>query len=75
MKKYLTVIGNSLGLIIERPILDLLGITRNTELDMKTDGQRLIIQPIGHVDRTERVRGLTKQIIETHKKTFKKLAE
>ncbi len=32
MIKKLSPIGNSLGLLIERPILDLLGITRHTPL-------------------------------------------
>ena len=31
-------IGNSAGIIIDKPILDLLGITPETELELKTDG-------------------------------------
>ncbi len=46
MIKKLTPIGNSLGLIIERPILSLLGIERNTSLEITTDGKTLTIQPI-----------------------------
>jgi len=45
MLKRLTSIGNSLGLIIDRPILDLLDIDRDTELEIKTDGKQLIIRP------------------------------
>lgn len=43
MIKKLTAVGNSLGLIIERPILDLLNIDADTELDISTDGHKLII--------------------------------
>jgi antitoxin component of MazEF toxin-antitoxin module len=46
VRKRLTVIGNSLGLIIERPILELLGIDRRTEIEVSTDGRRLIIEPV-----------------------------
>ncbi|MDQ6958721.1 MAG: AbrB/MazE/SpoVT family DNA-binding domain-containing protein [Mariprofundaceae bacterium] len=46
MIKNLTPIGNSLGLIIDRPILKLLGIDRDTELEITTDGETLIIQPV-----------------------------
>ena len=67
--------GNSLGLIIEKPILDLLGITRESILEMKTDGRRLIIEPLKETDRTEHIRNLTRKVIKTHAKTFKKLAE
>jgi len=34
------------ALIIERPILDLLDITKDTPLDIKTDGEALIIRPV-----------------------------
>jgi hypothetical protein len=43
--KTLKPIGNSLGLIIERPILDLLGIGRDTPLRLSTDGRRLYVEP------------------------------
>ncbi len=45
MIKKLTPIGNSLGLIIDRPILKLLNIDRDTELEISTDGETLIIRP------------------------------
>lgn len=46
MIKKLTTIGNSLGLIIDRPILNLLDIDRDTELEITTDGKTLMIQPV-----------------------------
>jgi antitoxin MazE len=75
MRKNLTVVGNSLGLIIEKPILDILGIARDTELEMKTDGRRLIIEPVEPNDSKEQVRSVTKKLIKSHEKTFRKLAE
>lgn len=75
MRKNLTVIGNSLGLIIEKPILDILGFSRDTELEMTTDGRRLVIEPIPVEDRSERIRALTRKVIKSHEKTFRKLAE
>jgi len=47
MIKRLQAIGNSSGLIIDKPILDLLGINADLELEMATDGKRLIITPVG----------------------------
>ena len=44
MKK-LTKHGNSLALVIERPILDLLKIDAATPLEVSTDGNVLIIKP------------------------------
>ncbi len=37
--------GKGKGLIIDQPLLDLLGITNETDLDIKTDGKSLIITP------------------------------
>jgi len=44
MKK-LTKHGNSLALVIERPILDLLKIDAATPLEVSTDGNVLIVKP------------------------------
>jgi antitoxin component of MazEF toxin-antitoxin module len=46
VRRRLVAIGNSLGIIIEKPILDLLGMERDTELEVSTDGKRLILAPI-----------------------------
>lgn len=53
MIKKLTVIGNSYGLVIDRSILELLHITPETELELSTDGTRLIIEPV-HARRATR---------------------
>ena len=46
MIKTLRPVGNSLGLIIDRPILELLGIDRRTQLRVTTDGKVLYIEPV-----------------------------
>jgi antitoxin component of MazEF toxin-antitoxin module len=45
MVKKLTQHGNSLALVIDRPILDLLKIDPETPLDISTDGRQLIVRP------------------------------
>ena len=46
MVKRLQAVGNSSGIVIDKPILELLRITPQTELDVSTDGERLIITPL-----------------------------
>ncbi len=75
MKKSLSVIGNSLGIIIDKPILDLLGISKETQLEMITDGRRLIIEPIEQEERTENIRSATLRVMKNHDKTLKELAK
>ena len=74
MVKKLTPVGNSLGLIIERPILDLLDITKDTPLEIKTDGEALIIRP-AKLSKTERVLAAADEIMSVHEETFRKLAK
>ncbi len=45
MVKKLTKHGNSLALIIDRAVLDLMKIDADTPLEISTDGQVLVISP------------------------------
>jgi antitoxin component of MazEF toxin-antitoxin module len=74
MIKKLSAVGNSLGVIIERPILELLDITKDTPLEVKTDGEALIIRPV-KLGKKERVRESAKRMMTVHEKTLRKLAK
>ena len=74
MRKKLSAIGNSLGIVIEKPILELLDIDRETELDMRTDGERLIIEPIRGGKRAK-VRAAAQRAMAAHDATLRKLAK
>jgi antitoxin component of MazEF toxin-antitoxin module len=74
MRKKLSAIGNSLGIVIEKPILELLDIDRETELDIRTDGNRLIIEPIRGTRRAK-VKAAVQRAMATHDATLRKLAK
>ena len=73
MIKKLSAVGNGLGLIIERPILDLLEITKDTPLEIKTDGEALIIRP-AKLGVKGLIRASTKRMMVVHYETLRKLA-
>ena len=73
MIKKLTAIGNSLGLIIEKPILELLDIDKETPLEVRTDGEALIIRP--KRSRKRRVQAATERLMQAHDETLRKLAK
>jgi antitoxin component of MazEF toxin-antitoxin module len=73
MRKKLSAVGNSYGLVIEKPILELLNIDRDTELEMSTDGERLIIEPIRKG--VKNIRASAAKIMKKHDATFRKLAK
>ena len=75
MRKNLTVIGNSLGIIIEKPILDLLGIGKETQFEMITDGQRLILEPVETVEKVDKIKEATRRVMKNHDETLRELAK
>jgi antitoxin MazE len=68
MKKRLSKHGNSLAIIIDKPILDLLSINEKTVLSISTDGSRIIIEP-------KRVKQMTVSDDEKMQKIYEKLVE
>lgn len=46
MEKQLIAVGNSLALVIDKPMRQALGIGRASRLRVTTDGVRLVIEPI-----------------------------
>ncbi|MFZ4404674.1 MAG: AbrB/MazE/SpoVT family DNA-binding domain-containing protein [Pseudobdellovibrionaceae bacterium] len=73
MRKKLSAVGNSFGLVIEKPILELLKIDRDTELEITTDGDRLIIEPIRSGKKSLRTSAV--KVMKKHDATFRKLAQ
>ena len=74
MVKTLKQIGNSYGVIIDKPILEILHITPETPLEITTDGQSLQIRPV----RQRRKPPLNESLAAVNKRqasTLKKLAK
>jgi antitoxin MazE len=56
MIKHLTKHGNSLALVIDRGVLDLLEIDADTPLSLTTDGKCLVVAPVRDAKRRETFR-------------------
>jgi antitoxin MazE len=75
MTRTLTVIGDSLGLILDKPLLEQLRIDKDTPLEIQTEGQSLIIRPVRAEDRRSRLRAATEKMMDAHDETLRKLAK
>lgn len=76
MVKRLQAIGNSYGVIIDKPILELLRLTPDTGLEVSTDGERLILTPVRDDDaRKRRLERAQRRTVAAHERTFRKLAK
>lgn len=75
MVKRLTRHGNSMALVIDKGVLDLLKITEKTPLDISTDGRVLLVAPVEDPDRRK---AFEKALAQSHKKfgrVYKRLAQ
>ena len=75
MIKSLTKHGNSLALVIEKPILELIGADAETPFDVSTDGQVLILSPVKDAGRDAAFKAALDKVNKQYPKALKKLAE
>ncbi len=75
MIKTLTKHGNSLALIIEKPVLELLGVDPETPFNITTDGQALILTPVKDAGRVEAFQSALAKVNNRYPKALKTLAE
>jgi antitoxin component of MazEF toxin-antitoxin module len=73
--KTLTKHGNSLALILDKPLLELLNIEPETPISVTTDGKSLILSPVQDVERSEKLTKIRSKINKQYENTFKKLAD
>jgi len=73
--KKLTRHGNSLALVIERPILKLLNMDSETPVQITTDGNVLIVSPVRDEARTDRLTKALERANQRYGRALKRLAE
>ena len=74
MIKKLTKHGNSMALIIDRPLLEILKISEETPLELTTDGDSLNISPITDKKKAKKFNAVLKNANKKYGKTLKRLA-
>lgn len=74
MVKKLTRHGNSLALVLERGVLDLLSIDSETPLNVSTDGQVLIVAPVKDEKRRRKFAKALESVNRKYGRALKRLA-
>lgn len=74
MVKHLTKHGNSLALIIDRGVLDLLNIDAETPLSVTTDGKSLVVSPVREARKVKAFRAALREGNRRYSKMLKRLA-
>jgi antitoxin MazE len=74
MVKKLTRTGNSLAVVLDRPLLEQTGIDEDTALEVSTDGEVIVISPVRDKKRTARLKRIMSELDEEFGGAFKRLA-
>ena len=72
--KNLVPVGDDLGIVIDRSVLDELHIDRGTPLKVTSDGKRLYIEPIP-AEQNRNFLEAGRQMMNIHDEAFRKLAQ
>ncbi len=75
MQKKLSRTGNSLALILDRPLLELAKIDETTPLEVSTDGDVIIISKVRDKARSEKVRSIVEDAHARYGGVFRNLAK
>ena len=75
MTKTLIRHGNSLALVIDKPILEMLQISADTPLELSTNGDSLLVSPVRDKARQRKLRSSLDKINRTFGDDLKRLAE
>jgi antitoxin MazE len=75
MEKKLTRTGNSLALVLDKVLLDEVGITAETVLEVSTDGDVIVISPVRSGRRTAKLKKVMARAHERYGGAFRRLAE
>ena len=75
MVKFLTKVGNSEAIVIDKAILSLLRISQETPLEISTDGKNLVISPISDPEKLKEVKKAYHSVKKRFARTLKRLAD
>ena len=75
MIKKLTKSGNSLALVIDKPLLEALELDADTPLEVSTDGEVIVVTPVRDRKRTSRLKEVVAEAHERYGGVFRRLAE
>jgi antitoxin component of MazEF toxin-antitoxin module len=75
MIKMLKKHGNSMALVIEKPMMEALGITEETPLQITVSGNALVVTPANVGVGPERMKAVIKEIRKRYGPMLKRLAD
>lgn len=75
MFKKLTRQGNSTALILDRQLMELMGIDRDSVVKVSVHGRKLVIEPLSDAERGTKIKEIQAKALKKNAELFKRLAK
>ena len=75
MKKRLTRTGNSVAIVLDKPLLEAVGVDAGSEVEISTNGDVIVITPVRGSRRRRKLEKILDQLDEQYAGVFRRLAE
>ena len=75
MRKKLTRTGNRLALVLDKRLLDRVGIDADTALDVSTNGQIIVVSPVRDRRHTAKLKRIVADAHAKYSGVFRRLAK
>jgi len=75
MIKKLTRTGNSVALVLDKPLLEELGLDDSSEVEISTNGDVLVVTPVRDATRGRRLKRIIDRLDDRYGGVFRRLAE
>ena len=74
MYKKLTRQGNSAALILDRQILQLMEIDKDSIVKITVNGRQLVVEPLSDEERAKQIQAIQQKTLKKNAELFKRLA-
>ena len=75
MIKKLTRTGNSVAIVLDKPLLEQLGISEDSEVEISTNGQFIVIGPVPNAARKRKFQKAVEKMNAEYEGLFRRLSK
>jgi antitoxin component of MazEF toxin-antitoxin module len=75
MKKKLTRTGNSVALVLDKPLLEQVGLDENSEVEISTNGDIVVLTPVRNTARARKFQKSAEKVTEQYAGLFRRLSK
>lgn len=75
MKKRLSLSGDSVAIVLDKPLLEAVGVDAGSEVDVSTNGDVIVITPVRDSGQRRKLEKILDELDDEYAGVFRRLAE